>query len=155
MLGEVVKKEKEYFATVRLGAFSATDDGEGQKTEVIVSRKPSRKDVQNAIAGFMGVIPQIPPRFSALKRGGKVAYKLARAGKEVVLSPRKVEIKEIKLVSYHFPLIKLRVVTGPGVYIRSLARDIGDKLKTGGYLAGLERTRVGDFKKRDARKLFM
>jgi len=153
-LGEVVKKEKEYLATVRLGAFSTTDDEEGEKTEIAVSQKPSRRDVKKLLAGFVGIISQVPPRFSALKLGGKAAYKLARAGKEVSLAARKVEIKEIEFVSYRFPLIKLRVVTGPGVYIRSLARDIGEKLETGGYLAALERTRVGDFKKRDALKPF-
>ena len=76
-----------------------------------------------------------------------------RKGEDVKLESRKVEIKEIEILNYEWPLLKLRVITGPGVYIRSLARDIGAKLKVGGYLAELERTRVGEFTKENAVKI--
>ena len=89
----------------------------------------------------------MPPIYSAIKVQGKEAYKYARKGKEVILNPRTVQIKEIEILQYVWPILKLRVVTGPGVYIRSLARDIGEKLGTGAYLADLERTRVGEFTK--------
>ena len=94
-----------------------------------------------------------PPIFSAVKIRGKEAYKYARANKEIVLKPRLVEIKNIRLLSYKWPDLKIQVITGPGVYIRSLARDLGKELKTGGYLKSLERIRVGNFLKKQAIKL--
>jgi tRNA pseudouridine55 synthase len=76
---------------------------------------------------------------------GRRAYKLAREGKDFELKPRKVFIKEIEIIDYKYPFLKLRVITGKGVYIRSLARDIGKELGTGGYASELKRTRVGNF----------
>ena len=90
---------------------------------------------------------QTPPVYSALKIKGKAAYEYARAGKEVTMKPREVTIKEIEVIAYAWPDVTLRVVTGPGVYIRALARDLGRALGVGGYLADLERTRVGEFTK--------
>jgi len=84
-------------------------------------------------------------KFPALKIEGKPAYIYARQGKEIEMVPRQVEIKEIELLSFKWPFLFIRAVTGPGVYIRSLARDIGEMLGVGGYLMDLERTRVGEF----------
>ncbi|MEK7590143.1 MAG: tRNA pseudouridine(55) synthase TruB [Patescibacteria group bacterium] len=152
-LGELVKKEKEYLATIRLGIESATDDAEGTKTKFDVRKKPTKEEIKIALKKFEGKISQIPPIFSAVKIQGKEAYKYARKGQEVTLKPRKVEIKKIKILKYYWPYLKLKVVTGPGVYIRSLARDLGKKLKIGGYLFNLERTRVGDFTKAKSKRL--
>ena len=149
-LGEVVKKEKEYIARIKLGETSTTDDEEGEKTKVKVPKIPNLEEIQKAIANFKGEILQTPPIYSAVKIKGQEAYKLARKGQKPKLEPRKVLIKEIEILGYKWPYLKLRVVTGPGVYIRSLARDLGRELKTGGYLADLERTRVGDFTKEEA-----
>jgi len=149
-LASIVKKEKEYLAKIRLGMTSTTDDEEGEKTKVKVSRIPTFKEIQKAVAKFEGEILQTPPIYSAVKINGQKAYKLARKGQKPKLEPRKVLIKEIKILEYEWPYLKLRIVTGPGVYIRALARDLGQLLKTGGYLAELERTRVGDFTKEDA-----
>lgn len=148
-LNEVVKKEKEYLATIQLGATSTTDDKEGKiiKTQKI---KKTKKQINKVLKKFVGHIEQIPPAFSAIKIKGRPAYKIARKGSTPKLKPRKVEIKKIELIEYKYPAIKLRVTTGPGVYIRSLARDIGQQLKTGGYLTDLERTRVGKFTKTNA-----
>jgi tRNA pseudouridine55 synthase len=137
--------EKEYEAIVRLGASSTTDDEEGEKTEHAVTEIPRREDVETALSSFIGVGEQIPPIYSAIKIKGKEAYKLARSGKEVEMVSRKAEIKEAELISYEWPFVSIRVVTGPGVYIRAMARDLGEKLGTGGYLSGLKRTRVGDW----------
>lgn len=144
-LGEVVKKEKEYIAKIKLGETSTTDDEEGEKKKIQISKKPNYKKVEEAVSKFEGEILQTPPIYSAVKVKGTEAYKLARKGQIPKLEPRRVEIKEIEILKYEWPYLKLRVVTGPGVYIRALARDIGQALKTGGYLADLERTRVGDF----------
>ena len=146
-LNDLVKKEKEYLAKIRLGVESTTDDAEGEKKEIKVSKIPSLDEIGKVISSFEGEILQTPPIFSAVKVQGKEAYKLARKGKIPKLSPRKVEIKEIKILKYRWPHLELRVITGPGVYIRALARDIGKKLGTGGYLSDLERVRVGDFTK--------
>jgi len=146
-LSSIVKKEKEYIAKIKLGANSTTDDEEGDKKIVNVDNIPLLSQIRGIIPEFQGKIYQTPPIFSAIKIQGQPAYKLARQGKKVVLKKRLVEIKQIKILKYEWPHLELKVITGPGVYIRSLAKDIGKKLETGGYLADLERTRVGDFKK--------
>ncbi|MDO8574059.1 MAG: tRNA pseudouridine(55) synthase TruB [bacterium] len=149
-LSQVVAKEKEYLATIKLGLKSTTDDEEGIKEKITVLERPNKKDIQKVIKKFEGEILQVPPIYSAIKIKGKEAYKLARKGQEVQLKPRKVKVKKITLQDYKWPYFKIRVVTGPGVYIRSLARDIGQNLKTGGYLSNLERTRVGKFNRDNA-----
>jgi tRNA pseudouridine55 synthase len=149
-LGEIVGKEKEYLATIKLGMISETDDSEGEKTKIDVKTIPRKKDIESFLPEFSGEIWQTPPIYSAIKIKGKEAYKLARKGKPVKLNPRKVIIKKIEILSYYWPYLRLRVITGPGVYIRALARDLGDRLRTGGYLAALERVRVGDFTKEKA-----
>lgn len=149
-ISEVVKKEKEYVAEITLGFESATDDAEGEKSKIEYSKEPTIEDIQGSFKDFIGNIKQIPPIYSAIKIEGREAYKYARQGQVVEMKSREVEIKNIELVEYAWPKLKIKVLTGPGVYIRSLARDIGKKLGVGGYLSFLERTRVGDFKKEDA-----
>jgi tRNA pseudouridine55 synthase len=149
-LSEVVESEKEYLATVRFGMESSTDDEAGEKTEVIFRKKPLRQDIEKNLAKFRGKILQQPPIFSAIKIKGERAYKMARRGETPKLKKREVEVKEIKILKYKWPLLEVKVVSGPGFYVRSLARDLGKKLKVGGYLAALERTRVGQFKKSNA-----
>ncbi len=149
-LGEVVQKEKEYIAEIKLGEESSTDDEEGEKTKSQVNKSISFEDVEWVIGGFVGVIQQTPPAYSAIKIRGRKAYELARKNIKPDLKPREIEIKEIEILDYKWPFLKIRVVTGPGVYIRALARDIGRKLGVGGYLADLERTRVGEFTKEKA-----
>ena len=152
-LTDAVAAEKEYIATVRLGATSTTDDEEGEKTEIAVVEKPTREKIQNEIGKFIGIIKQVPPAYSAIKVRGKTAYRRARSGETFTLKARNVEIKEIELIEYRYPLLRMRVITGPGVYIRALARDMGRALGTGAYLAALIRTRVGQFTKEIARTL--
>jgi tRNA pseudouridine55 synthase len=146
-LDSVVKKEKEYVSTFELGAYSTTDDAEGEKTEIEVGEIPDLEKISEVIKNFVGEISQVPPKFSAVKVNGREAYKLARRGKEVKLGPRKVKVEKIEILDYDYPLLVLKIITGPGVYIRSLARDIGEGLGTGGYIKELERTRVGEFSK--------
>ena len=144
-LAEEVKKEKEYLADVYLGYESTTDDAEGEKQEVNAAKKPTLAEIEKAAAEFVGLIMQTPPAFSAIKVAGKRSYKLARAGQAVALAPRPAEIKAISVEAYNYPILQLKVITGPGVYIRALGRDLGQKLGTGAYLSDLVRTRVGDF----------
>lgn len=142
-LSDIVQKEKEYLTTVMLGATSATDDEEGPKVSVDVQKVPKQEDIESAVKSFIGDIQQRPPTFSAIKVHGKAAYKHARKGEMVALGLRQVHIENITILSHVWPKLTLRVVTGPGVYIRSLARDIGEKLGVGGYVHALKRTRVG------------
>ncbi len=144
-LHAIVQHEKEYVATIRLGMRSTTDDEEGEKEVLETQNIPEINDIRKALKECTGTIMQIPPAYSALKIKGERAYALARAGKAPEMKPREVVISHIELLKYEWPYLSVRVVTGPGVYIRALARDIGEALGTGGYLADLERTRVGQF----------
>ncbi len=143
---------KEYAADVRLGRYSQTDDEEGEKTAVEVKDVPGRERIEQVLAGFTGEIEQVPPVYSAVKIDGRAAYKYARKNQALDMTKRvrKVRIDEIELLEYAWPDLKLRAVTGAGVYIRTLARDIGAALETGGYLTGLVRTRVGEYRIEDA-----
>ncbi len=152
-LDKIVKSEKEYIAEIFLGETSTTDDMEGKKTEINKEIKPNLDEIQTIIPTFVGKIMQTPPQYSAIKVKGETAYKAARKGKELKLEPREVEVKKIEVLNYEYPVVKLKIICGKGVYIRSLARDLGKKLKTGGYLKSLSRTRVGEFKIEDAVKL--
>lgn len=152
-IAEEVSKEKEYLASVRLGAESSTDDAEGLKRVTHGAKHPKMSAVREGLKKFEGNIMQVPPVYSALKIQGKAAYARTRAGEQIKMEARPVFVKKIEFISYRWPYLKLRVVTGPGVYIRSLARDIGKELGVGGYLAGLERSRIGEFTKKNALKL--
>lgn len=143
-----VQGEKEYIATIKLGETSTTDDEQGEKIKLQISNSqiPNEEQVRTVLQTFVGEIEQVPPIYSAIKIKGKPAHRRVRQGQTVELQPRTVEIKEIELLEYTFPILKIRVKCGKGVYIRSLARDIGQKLETGAYLADLERTQVGEFR---------
>lgn len=144
-----LEKEKEYEVLIEFGKTSTTDDEEGEKTIWKVTKEPEESEVSEALKKFIGEIWQMPPQYSAVKSGGEEAYKKARQGKKVILGKRQVLIKEIKILKYDYPFLKLKVTTGPGVYIRSLARELGEALKVGGFVKKLKRTKVGEFKIED------
>lgn len=137
--------DKTYLAGLVLGARSDTDDADGTLTPVAVAAPPERADIERCLADFIGTIEQVPPAYSAAKVTGHRAYELARRGKEVQLAARPVSIYGIDLLSYDYPRLDLEVRCGKGTYIRSLARDLGDRLGCGAYIARLRRTRVGPF----------
>jgi tRNA pseudouridine55 synthase len=145
--------EKEYLAEVDLARTSSTDDAEGQIEPVDVPRPPTIEQLRAACDVLTGKILQRPPAFSAVHIGGRRAYALARRGETVELTPREVFVRAIEIVSYAWPVASLRVVCGKGVYIRSLARDLGPLLCAGGMLTALRRTRIGDFRVEDAVRL--
>ncbi len=145
-LAEIVNKEKEYIAEIRLGVESTTDDAEGTKIERVFIEPSSLDTILAVKRAFVGKIAQIPPHYSAVHVQGRRAYELAREGQSIQLVPREVEVKLIDIISYTWPILTIRVVTGPGVYIRALARDIGNALGVGGYITDLQRTRVGDYR---------
>ncbi len=149
-LRNILQEEKEYVAKIKLGETSTTDDEEGGKKKAVVEKEPSQKEIDKATKKFIGNIWQMPPVYSAVKVSGEEAYKKVRRGEEVKLGARQIEIKEIEILKYDYPELELKVITGSGAYIRSLARDIGEELKTGGYIKSLKRTRVGDYNLKDA-----
>jgi tRNA pseudouridine55 synthase len=136
---------KTYRAGIRLGARSDTDDGEGNITADEGAGPLPLAEVQGALSSFVGVIAQVPPAFSAAKLEGRRAYDLARRGAEVDLAARPVRIDVIELVRYDYPDLSIDVHCGKGTYIRSLARDLGERLGCGAYLTSLRRTSIGPF----------
>lgn len=136
---------KVYETTIDLSAFTNTDDAEGEREEVRVDTPPDRDAVRAALDALTGTIDQTPPAYSAIKIDGQRAYKMARRGEEVQLAPRPVRIDRIELVDYDWPRLTLIITCGRGTYIRSLARQIGDTLYTGGHLTALRRTAIGPY----------
>ncbi len=141
--------EKQYFAKLFLGEESTTDDIEGEKTKINVKNIPSLKDIQKAVEIVEKKEYQVPPLFSAIKVNGEEAYKKMRRGESVILEKRKVDIKKIEIIYFNYPHLDIRVITGRGVYIRSIAKDIGKELSCGAYLSYLKRERVGMYTEKD------
>ncbi len=136
---------KVYEASIDLSAFTSTDDLESKRQAVDVTDPPSEAALRGALSRFVGQIEQRPPAHSAVHVNGRRAYKLARRGEEVVVPVRTVRVDAVELLSYGWPMVKVRITCGRGTYIRSIARDLGGALGTGGHLAALRRTAVGPY----------
>jgi tRNA pseudouridine55 synthase len=136
--------DKEYIAKIKLGSLSETFDTEGKIEERKVEKIPSKGEIEEVLKEFVGKIKQVPPPFSAKKIKGKKAYELARKRLNVNLKPVEVEIKEIEILEYKWPYLKIKVRCSAGTYIRSLANDIGEKLNCGGLIEELRRTKIGN-----------
>ncbi len=143
---ELQMLDKEYEATLRLGATTASYDMEHPENATFPIEHITRELVEQTLRKFEGDILQVPPIYSACKVDGKHAYHLARKGKEVQLKAKPLHIYEIELLEYSMPDIKIRVHCGKGTYIRALARDIGEALGSGAYLTALRRTRIGQYR---------
>ena len=137
-------EEKEYVATLKLGATTPSFDLESKEDKYFETSHITENIFSETIKKFIGTIEQIPPEFSAIKIDGKRAYEYARKGIAVEIKSKVLVIKEIELLSFSNSEVKLRIVCGKGTYIRALARDIGEALQSGAYLVGLRRTRVGN-----------
>ncbi len=135
---------KGYDFTLTFGQNTDTWDAEGEVTDTS-DVHPSKTDILNVLPRFIGEIEQIPPRFSAIKVGGKRSYDLARSGEVVELKSRQVQIKSIELTEFTPDAATFSVVCGKGTYIRSIARDMAAALGTCGHVTMLRRTRVGPF----------
>jgi len=142
--------EKQYLADIGLGATTPSLDRETEPDQLFEWKHITQAMVDAALLKFTGDIQQMPPVFSALKVNGRKAYELARKGEEVELKARLISISAIKLLEWSGQDLKVDVTCGKGTYIRSLARDIGTELGSGGYLTGLARTRIGEYKLSDA-----
>ncbi len=142
---EFTKLDKVYEATIRLGATSSTGDPEGEIVVKNTTVNYMQSEIEAILQRFVGKIQQTPPAFSAIKIDGQRAYKLARAGKEVEIPSRTVEIYSIDLLDYSAPYLKIRTHVSSGTYIRTLAEDIGEALGCGAYCTELRRTQIADF----------
>ncbi|HTU22981.1 MAG TPA: tRNA pseudouridine(55) synthase TruB [Gemmataceae bacterium] len=141
---------KTYRTRLLLGARSDSDDADGTITPVAGTLAPTAAAVEACAAAFVGVIEQVPPAYSAAKVSGRRAYDLARRGEEVMLRPRSVRIYAVQILDYAYPYLELKVDCGKGTYIRSLARDLGERLGCGALVQSLRRTRVGPFTAEEA-----
>jgi tRNA pseudouridine55 synthase len=141
---------KQYRAMFLLGCRSETDDVESAVLEVAGAPQPTRKLIDDTLPRFLGEIEQVPPAHSAVKVGGRRAYKLARAGKSVELSPRRVIIHHLEIRRYTYPNLELDIQCGSGTYVRSLGRDLAANLGTSAVMSALERTAIGEFRLEEA-----
>jgi tRNA pseudouridine55 synthase len=143
---------KRYEAVIRLGVRSATDDAQGPLE--VVAPPPDLVTVTAALAAFVGTFEQRPPAFSARKTGGVVAHRAARAGSPVEAAPRSVSVEAIDLLGSErgdgWLDLRCDIRCGPGTYIRSIARDLGDRLGCGGHLHALRRTEAAGLRVADA-----
>jgi tRNA pseudouridine55 synthase len=142
------EQTKMYQAVVKLGATTKTDDAEAPEEQITSADEAimgaiTLTQVEKAAKEFLGVIAQIPPMYSAIKKNGVPMYKLARKGQEIEREARMVEFYRIDVERFEPPYCTLAVECSKGAYIRSLARDIGARLGVGGYLADLRRTGIG------------
>jgi tRNA pseudouridine55 synthase len=157
LLGHLALTEKEYSATIRLGQSSDTDDADGQIVARASAAGVTDAALRTAAAALTGEIRQVPPGFSAIKVGGKRAYRLAREGAAPELAARGVTVRafDIQAVRRSPDLldVDVTVTCSSGTYIRALARDLGAALGVGGHLTALRRTRVGPYEIGAARTL--
>ncbi|MFA6548187.1 MAG: tRNA pseudouridine(55) synthase TruB [Candidatus Magasanikbacteria bacterium] len=154
------KLPKTYVATIHLGATSDTQDSTGViiQTEGFLDftrndNEPTQENIELTLKTFIGKQLQTPPMYSAKKVDGQRLYKLARQGKEIEREPVEIEIYDIKLLNYNWPLLEIEVQCSTGTYIRTLAEDIGTKLGCGAYCEQLRRTKIGEYSVENATKI--
>jgi tRNA pseudouridine55 synthase len=146
LAGFMLDAHKSYRVTASLGSATATGDAEGDVTEVRAPDPlPDRPAIEAAVARFVGEILQVPPMYSALKRGGVPLYRLARSGVEVERAPRRVRIEALTLERYEWPELTLHVRCSKGTYVRTLVEDIARAAGTLGHVAALRRLSVEPF----------
>ncbi|WP_179021669.1 tRNA pseudouridine(55) synthase TruB [Winogradskyella forsetii] len=143
-------QEKEYTGTFVLGSTTPSFDLETEVNETFPTEHITDDLIHATTQQFIGKIDQFPPVFSAIKKDGKRLYEFARAGEDVEIKSRQVEITEFEITQISNHELHFRVVCSKGTYIRSLAHDFGKALNSGAHLSALRRTRIGDFKVEDA-----
>jgi len=142
--------EKEYTGSMVIGKTTPSFDLETKIDSEVSYEHISETDIMEKSRLFNGLIMQVPPIYSALKKDGEPLYKKARKGEKVKIEPREVEAKEFEIVKIDMPEIHFRLVCSKGFYVRSLVRDLGESLGVGAYMSKLERTRIGEYSLSDA-----
>jgi tRNA pseudouridine55 synthase len=147
------KLTKTYKTKIKLGIRTNTDDLSGK----IIQEKPikglTRSKIEKALKEFLGKKDQVPPDYSAIKLKGKPAYKLARKGEKLKLKPKQVELFSAEILEFKPPFLTLIIETSKGFYVRSLARDLGNKLGCGATIAELIRTKIGPYSLSQAKSI--
>jgi len=143
---EFMGQEKEYTGRFIIGQTTPSFDLETEVSETKDIAHLTEAQLYAATLPFIGTIQQLPPLHSAIRIGGKRAYEFARQGREVELKPREVVIREFEITNITLPSVSFRIVCSKGTYIRSIARDFGEALGVGAYLAELCRTRIGSYR---------
>lgn len=146
-------QEKEYTGTFRLGATTPSFDLEHEPDQEFETAHITPEMIYRAAQSLTGDIMQVPPVFSAIKIGGRRAYKFARKDKDPKLSARPVNIREFEITRIQMPDVDFRISCSKGTYIRAIARDFGEALNSGAHLIALRRTRIGNFLLSDAWEL--
>jgi tRNA pseudouridine55 synthase len=152
-IDEYQAQEKEYTGTFFVGATTPCYDLEKPVDKHFPTDHITEEMIYTAAKKFTGTIEQVPPLFSAVWVDGKRAYELAREGKEAEVKAKTVTISEFEITGIQLPEVHFRVVCSKGTYIRSLARDFGAELGSGGHLTALCRTRIGSFRLDEAQQL--
>ena len=145
--------KKSYLTEIKFGFSTKTYDLEGDidgKTETLPEKIES---IEGALKNFIGSIDQIPPKYSAIKKGGKRLYQYARNDEEIEIKSRKVDVSDIKIISWEKPVLKLIIKCSSGFYVRSFANDLARKLKTLGVLISLSRVNYGPFDIKDSLRI--
>ena len=146
LIEHVQRMPKEYRATFLLGRRSPSDDVDSDVELLADPPEPSREAIEQTLPQFTGVIEQRPPAFSAVKIEGQRAYALARKGRVVETSLRRVEVYSLTLDRYEYPELDLSIRCSSGTYVRSIGRDLGERLGTAAVMSALVRTAVGPFR---------
>lgn len=149
-LSEFQKQEKIYEATARFDGRSDTDDLTGTIAPGVMNHAPTTAAIQDAFSTEVGTRPQTPPAYSAKKIGGKKMYDLARAGTPAEAKPVEITIRAIDVTRMAWPDVDFTLTCSTGTYVRAVARDVGRRLGTGGYLTVLRRTKSGNTSVDDA-----
>lgn len=147
---ELTGMNKTYSGTLFLGATTPSFDAEQPIDQTFSTEHITQEHVENVFASFIGPQEQIPPNFSAKRVQGQKAYELARKGEMPELKKSSIHIYGFQLLSFDLPLVEFEVHSSKGTYIRSLARDVGQKLHSGAYLHTLRRDAIGDYLVKDA-----
>ena len=153
LLGHLALTDKEYEATIRLGATTVTDDAEGDVLQQRDASHVTDGELARQVAVLTGTLSQVPSSVSAVKVDGVRSYARVRAGQDVVLAPRQVTVSRFEVRARRGDDVDVMVTCTSGTYIRALARDLGTALGVGAHLTALRRTRVGPFVLATARLL--
>lgn len=149
LLKYLVKLPKKYTADIYFGIQTNTDDSKGVEIKSYHG-KFDQDIIKDSLSSFTGTIKQIPPDYSAIQINGKRSYRIAKKNQKPDLKERTVEIKNLKLISFNNPILKIEIECSSGTYIRSIARDLGIKTGYFAHLSSLRRERIGDFNISDA-----
>lgn len=142
---QLMGQDKTYIGTMRLGQTTATEDGEGEITGDNPFEEITAVQAEEVMKQFTGKIEQIPPMTSAMKKNGTKLYKLAHKGVEVEREPKEVEVYKLSLVGFRPPYVDFEIHCSKGTYVRTISKDIGEKLGCGAHLHALRRTASGRF----------